>query len=504
MTPLSVIVTVLAYIAVLFIVAYWSGRKTDNAGFFTGNRKTPWFIAAFAMVGAAISGVTFISVPGSVAADGFSYMQMVLGFFVGYLIIAFVLIPLFYRMNVVSLYEYLDTRFGVMSHKTGAWFFFISKMLGAALRAYVVCAVLQLLVFDQYNLPFVWNMIIMMLLVWLYTKQGGVKSIVWTDTLKTVCLIGSVVLCIVFIMKDMGLSFSSMTSQIADHEYSKMFFFDDVDDSRYFWKKFLAGIFMVIAMTGLDQDMMQRTLSCKNPKDSQKNLIISILMQMVVIFLFLVLGVLLFIFLSRENIVTGTESLFPMVDASGTPVIDKSDQVFSFIAVNGGFPAIVGILFVLGLISSTYSAAGSALTALTTSYTVDILEGTKKYDDQKLTKVRKRVHIGMTVIMGLAILVFNRWGNDSVINLVYSVASYTYGPILGMFAFGILFKAKVNDRYMPLVAIIAPILSFVIQKFAPVIFNGYQIGFELLIINALLTMIGMAMLIRKKESPQTV
>lgn len=499
MSPLSVIITVLAYIAVLFIVAYWSGRKADNAGFFTGNRRTPWFVAAFAMVGAAISGVTFISVPGSVAADGFSYMQMVLGFFVGYLIIAFVLIPLFYRMNVVSLYEYLDTRFGVLSHKTGAWFFFISKMLGAALRAYVVCAVLQLLVFDHYNLPFVLNMVITMLLVWLYTQQGGVKSIVWTDTLKTFCLIGSVVLCIVFIMRDMNLSFADMTSQIAGHDYSKMFFFGDVSDSHYFWKKFFAGVFMVIAMTGLDQDMMQRTLSCKSPKDSQKNMMISILMQMVVIFLFLVLGVLLFIFLARENIAAGAESLFPMYSEGGEALIDKSDQVFSFVAVNGGFPAIVGVLFVLGLISSTYSAAGSALTALTTSYTVDILEGTKRYDDKKLTSVRKRVHVVMAVLMGLAILAFNSWGNDSVINLVYGVASYTYGPILGMFAFGILFKAQVNDRFMPVVAIAAPVLSFIIQKFAPVWFNGYQIGFELLIINAVITMIGMALLIRRRK-----
>ena len=499
MSPISVIITVLAYIAVLFLVAWWSGRKADNASFFTGARKTPWYIAAFAMVGAAISGVTFISVPGSVAADGFSYMQMVLGFFVGNLIIAFVLIPLFYKMNVVSLYEYLDTRFGVLSHKTGAWFFFISKMLGAALRAYVVCAVLQLLVFDQYNLPFVLNAAIMMLLVWLYTRQGGVKSIVWTDTLKTFCLIGSVVLCIVFVMRDLGLSVGEMTAQVAGHDYSKMFFFDNVSDSRYFWKKFVAGIFMVIAMTGLDQDMMQRTLSCKDYKDSQKNLIVSILMQLVVIFLFLVLGVLLFMFLSRENVAAGAEGLFPMFNEAGQAVINKSDQVFSFVAVNGGFPAIVGILFVLGLISSTYSAAGSAMTALTTSFTVDILEGQKRYDDQKLTKVRQTVHVAMAVIMGVAILVFDKWGNDSVINLVYSVASYTYGPILGMFAFGIMCKKQVNDKFMPVVAIIAPVLSFVIQKYAPVWFNGYQIGFELLIINAAITMIGMALLIRRDK-----
>jgi hypothetical protein len=245
--------------------------------------------------------------------------------------------------------------------------------------------------------------------------------------------------------------------------------------------------------------MMQRTLSCKDYKDSQKNLIVSILMQLVVIFLFLVLGVLLFMFLSRENVAAGAEGLFPMFNEAGQAVINKSDQVFSFVAVNGGFPAIVGVLFVLGLISSTYSAAGSAMTALTTSFTVDILEGQKRYDDQKLTKVRQTVHVAMAVIMGIAILVFDKWGNDSVINLVYSVASYTYGPILGMFAFGIMCKKQVNDKFMPIVAIVAPVLSFVIQKYAPVWFNGYQIGFELLIINAAITMIGMALLIRRDK-----
>ena len=373
MTPAAVILTVAVYIAVLFVVAYLSGRKADNAGFFTGNRRTPWYMAALAMIGAAISGVTFISVPGSVAADSFSYMQMVLGFTVGQMVVAFVLIPLFYKMKVVSLYEYLDDRFGVGSHRTGAWFFFISKSLGAALRVYVVCAVMQLLVFDHYGLPFWVNMAVTMFFVWLYTQQGGVKSLIWTDTLKTVCLVGSVVLCIVFIVRELGLTFPAALEAVRQSPYSQVFFFDDPRSAHYFWKMFWAGVFTLIAMTGLDQDMMQRNLSCASPRDSQKNIVLTALSQMVVIYLFLMLGVFLYLYM----------------DANALSMPEKSDQVFSLVAVGGGLPAAVGILFVVGLISSTYSAAGSALTALTTSFTVDILEGTRRYDERRLTRVRR-------------------------------------------------------------------------------------------------------------------
>ena len=320
MTPAAVILTVAVYIAVLFVVAYLSGRKADNAGFFTGNRRTPWYMAALAMIGAAISGVTFISVPGSVAADSFSYMQMVLGFTVGQMVVAFVLIPLFYKMKVVSLYEYLDDRFGVGSHRTGAWFFFISKSLGAALRVYVVCAVMQLLVFDHYGLPFWVNMAVTMFFVWLYTQQGGVKSLIWTDTLKTVCLVGSVVLCIVFIVRELGLTFPAALEAVRQSPYSQVFFFDDPRSAHYFWKMFWAGVFTLIAMTGLDQDMMQRNLSCASPRDSQKNIVLTALSQMVVIYLFLMLGVFLYLYM----------------DANALSMPEKSDQVFSLVAVGGG------------------------------------------------------------------------------------------------------------------------------------------------------------------------
>ena len=482
MTPAAVIAAVLGYIAVLFVVAWVSGRRADNAGFFTGNRRTPWYMAAFAMIGAAMSGVTFISVPGSVAVDSFSYMQMVAGFTVGQLVVAFVLIPTFYRLRVVSLYEYLDDRFGVASHRTGAWFFFISKMLGAALRVYVVCAVMQLLIFSHYGIPFWTNALITMLFVWLYTQQGGVKSLIWTDTLKTLCLVASLVLSIVFIMRGLGLSFSDTVREVSASPMSRIFFFDDPASDRYFWKMFAAGIVLLVAMTGLDQDMMQRNLSCATPRDSQKNIVLTAVSQIFVILLFLVLGVLLYLYMERSGL---------------TPPA-KSDQVFSLVAVDGGLPIVVGILFVVGLISSTYSAAGSALTALTTSFTVDILEGTKRYGEERLTRLRKGVHVLMALGMAAVILAFEYWADDSVINLVYKVAGYTYGPILGMFAFGMFTRRKVRDRWIPLVAVAAPVLSALVQWWAREAWD-YRIGFELLIYNAAFTMIGMSLLVERDE-----
>lgn len=481
MSPVAVILTVVSYIVVLFAVAAVSGRRAGNAAFFTGDRQTAWYMAAFAMIGAAMSGVTFISVPGSVAQDSFSYMQMVLGFTVGQLVVAFVLIPLFYRLRVVSLYQYLEDRFGVASHRTGAWFFFISKMLGAALRVYVVCAVMQLLVFGHYGLPFWANAVVTMGLVWLYTQQGGVKSLIWTDSLKTLCLVASLVLSIVFIMRALGMSLPEMTHEVAASPYSRIFFFDDPSSDRYFWKMFFAGIVLLVAMTGLDQDMMQRNLSCRSPRDSQKNIVLTAVSQLFVIFLFLVLGVLLYIYLDR----------------SGMSMPGKSDQVFSLVAVEGGLPVAVGILFVVGLIASTYSAAGSALTALTTSFTYDILNGAKR-DDGHLTRLRRGVHVAMALIMALVILGFEAFGNDSVINLVYKVASYTYGPILGMFLFGMFTRLQVRDRWMPLAAVLAPVLSALLQGFLSRC-CGYRIGFELLIYNALFTMLGMFILVKRYE-----
>ncbi|MDE7069336.1 MAG: sodium:solute symporter [Alistipes sp.] len=475
MTPGAVLLTVLGYIAVLFVVAGIAGRRVSNRAFFTGNRENPWYVAALAMVGAAMSGVTFVSVPGSVAADSFSYMQMVFGFTAGQLVIAFVLIPLFYRLQVVSLYEYLDRRFGVTSHRTGAWFFFVSKMLAAALKIFAVCTVLQALVFGPFGLPFAVNAGAMVFLVWLYTRRGGVRSVVWTDILHTLCLVAAIVLSIVFLMRGLGIALPEIGERVASDSMSRVFFFDDAASPRYFWKMFFGGLFTLVAMTGLDQDMMQRNLSCRSARDAQINIVITAFSQMVVILLFLVLGVLLYLYAGQCRI----------------PLPEKSDQLFAVVAVRGGLPLIVGIMFVVGLISSTYSSAGAALTALTTSFTVDMLRGPSRWDDRRLTRVRQWVHVAMAAVLAVVVLLFGRFGNDSVINLIFKVAGYTYGPILGMFAFGILTRRRVRDAWVPWIAVAAPLLSIALQRWAAERF-GYHIGFELIAYNALFTMIGMA------------
>lgn len=481
MSPTFILLIILLYFAVLFGVSYISGRKADNAGFFTGNRKSPWYVVAFATIGAAISGVTFVSVPGMVATSGFSYLQMVLGFAVGQLIIAFVLIPLFYRMNLVSIYEYLENRFGVTTYKLGAWFFFVSKMLGASIRLFIVCVVLQLLVFDPLGLPFVLNLFFTVGIVWLYTFRGGVKSLIWTDSLKTFSLIVTVGLCIFYIARNLD---GSLWSIMAGTEMSKIFFFDDVNDKRFFFKQFLAGVFTVIALTGLDQDLMQKTLSCKNTRDSQKNMITGGILQVFVNLLFLMLGVLLYTYAANNQIV----------------LPEKGDEVFPFLATQGYFPVIVSVLFVVGLISAAYAAAGSALTALTTSFMVDILGATKKKSEKEVSSTRMKVHIAMAVVMAVVIFVINILNNTSVIDTVYKLASYTYGPLLGIFVFGIFIKKQVRDRYVPWVAIASPVLTLMFDLNSKVWFNGYQFSHERLILNALFTFLGLCLLIRKHKS----
>lgn len=481
-TPWIILATIAFYFLLLFVISWITGRKADNAGFFTGNRKSPWYLVAIAMIGAPISGVTFISVPGAVAANGYSYMQMVLGFFVGALLVSLVLIPMFYRMNLVSIYGYLENRFGLASYRTGAWFFFISKMLGASVRFFVVCVVLQSLVFDSFDIPFSVNVILTVALIWLYSYQGGVKSLIWTDSLKTICLVGSLICCVVVIAGRLDMGIADLPGAVIADKTSQIFFFDNPSDAHYFWKQFLAGVFMLVAMTGLDQDLMQRTMSCKNFRDSQKNMIVANFMQIFVIGLFLVLGTLLYMYAGRNGIHT-----------------EKPDALFGAIAWSDGFPIIIGILFILGLIAASYSAAGSALTAMTTSFTVDILQADKKKDDAHLTSTRKKVHVAMSVLMIVTIIVFNALNNDSAINAVYSLASYTYGPILGMFVFGMACKKPVNDKLVPVVCIAAPLISLVLQKNSEAWFNGYQIGFELLLINAALTVAGLAFLIKRNK-----
>ena len=484
MNPSIILITVVAYFILLFGISWFAGRKADNQGFFVGNRKSKWGIVAIATMGSFISGVTFVSVPGMVGVKNFSYLQMVMGFVVGQFIIAFVLVPLFYRMHLVSVYQYLENRFGIKSYKTGAWFFFISKMLGASVRLFLVCLTLQLLVFEPLHLPFILNVVLTVFLVWLYTFRGGVKSIIWTDVLKSLCLILSVALSIYFIANQLDMNFTQMIKSISDSDMSQVFFFDDANDKRFFWKQFLAGVFTMIATTGLDQDMMQRNLSCQNYRDSQKNMMVSIVAQFFINLLFLMLGVLLYEFAARVGI-----------DATG-------DSLFPAVATSSFLPLIVGILFIVGLFSSAYSAAGSALTALTTSFTIDILAADKKIEagnvDNYVARVRKHVHIAMAILMGIVIFVFGLFNNSSVVDAVYVLASYTYGPILGLFAFGILMKKKVRDHYVPLVAILSPILCFILSSNSETLFGGYQFSYELLIFNALFTFLGLCMLIKKR------
>ena len=481
MNPLTILIVIACYFALLFFISYIAGRKADNAGFFSGNRSSNWLLVAMSTIGAAISGVTFVSVPGMVATSGWAYMQMVLGFTVGQIVIAYVLIPLYYKFNLTSIYQYLQQRFGMSTYKSGAWLFFVSKMLGASVRLFVVGEVLQLLVFGPLGVPFWVNAIFTVLIVYLCTFKGGVKSLIWTDLLKTCCLILSVALCIYFVLRA-GVNIDGWTSS----HMTRTFFFDNPKEGTYFWKQFLAGIFLVIATTGLDQDLMQRTLSCKNPRESQKNLIVGALMQIVVIGLFLFLGFLLYSYAYQMGVA--------LVNAEGTPL--KGDDVFPFLATGNYFPVIVGILFIIGFIAAAYSAAGSALTALTTSFTVDILN---KENDSNLTKVRTLVHIGMAVLMVVCIYVIHMLNNDSVIQTVYKVASYTYGPLLGMFCFGIFTKRQVRDRWIPIAVILAPVITWVIDVNSAVWFNGYVFSHERLILNALLTFVGMVCLIKRNK-----
>ena len=479
MNPLTILFVIAGYFALLFFISYLAGRKADNAGFFSGNRSSNWLLVAMSTIGAAISGVTFVSVPGMVATSGWAYMQMVLGFTVGQFLIAYVLIPLYYKFNLTSIYQYLQQRFGMSTYKSGAWLFFVSKMLGASVRLFVVSEVLQLLVFDKLAIPvpFWVNAIITVLIVYLCTFKGGVKSLIWTDLLKTCCLILSVALSIYFVLRA-GVNIDGWSSS----DMTRVFFFDDPKEGTYFWKQFLAGIFLVIATTGLDQDLMQRTLSCKNPRESQKNIIVGALMQIVVIGLFLFLGYLLYTYAAQ----TGVAEVAQL----------KGDDVFPFLATGNYFPVIVGVLFIIGFIAAAYSAAGGALTALTTSFTVDILN---KENDAKLTKVRTLVHIGMAILMAICIYVIHLLNDDSVIQTVYKVASYTYGPLLGMFCFGIFTKKQVRDRWIPLVVVLAPVITWVIDVNSVAWFNGYVFSHERLILNALLTFVGMICLIKKSN-----
>ena len=439
-----------------------------------------------------MSGVTFVSVPGMVGTSGWGYMQMVLGFTVGQLVLAYGLVPLYYKHNLTSIYQYLQQRLGMHSYRTGAWFFFISKMLGASVRLFIVTEVLQLLVFAPLGVPYWANALFAVGIAYLCTFRGGVKSLVWTDLLKTICMVGSVGLCIWFILRALPEGFVTATDSMVrlptcrDNTSDRtsllprMFYFDDPKDGNYFWKQFVAGIVLLIGTTGIDQDMMQRTLSCRNYHDSQKNILLGAGMQVVVIGLFLFLGYLLYAYADTMQIALPT----------------NPDDVFPYLATGGYFPMIVGVLFIIGFIASAYSSACGALTALTTSFSVDIvgnLKISKSYNKLGI------VHFCMAAVMAGCIMVIHLLNNDSVIQTVFLVASYTYGPLLGMFAFGMLTKWQVRDRWIPLIAIVAPVITYIIDIHSAVWFNGYVFSHERLLLNAVLTFVGMMAIIRNKN-----
>ena len=485
MNSFLILILLLSYFLVLILISYLTSKNDSNQDFFKAGKQSPWYLVAFGMIGASLSGVTFISVPGWVEASQFSYFQVVLGYMVGYFVVAFVLLPVYYKLNLTSIYEYLFHRFGFVSHKTGAFFFFVSRVLGAAFRLYLVAIVLQQFIFDEWNVPFEITVIISILLIWIYTFRGGIKTIVWTDTLQTVFMITAVILSIYFITESLDWTFSEFLVSEELKAYSTIFNTDSILDKGYFLKSFFGGVFITICMTGLDQDMMQKNLSCKSLKDAQKNMLSFSIVLTLVTFLFLLLGALLFIYAKRNNIE------IPLLD--GQP---KTDLLFPEIALNSGLGITLGITFILGLIAAAYSSADSALTSLTTSFCVDILDMTGK-SEKAQKSIRKKTHIGMSLLLVLVIISFKYILNSNVIDSLLTVAGYTYGPLLGLFAFGIFTDYKIKDKFVWIVALASVTMVFMLGKIPADDLGGYVIGYELLPINGLLTFIGLILIRRK-------
>jgi SSS family transporter len=479
MTPLLVFGIILGYFLLLMAISHFTSQKADNSTFFTANRKSPWFLVAFGMVGASLSGVTFISVPGEVGNSGWTYLQFVMGNMVGYAVIAFVLIPLFYRLRLVSIYQYLQDRFGQNSYHTGSGFFLISQTIGASFRLFLAALVLQIAFFDAFGIPFYVTVFVTITLIWLYTFRGGIKTIVWTDTLQTTFLLLAVLISIYMIMDQMNLGAGEVVKVISNSEMSTVFDWNWRSD-RNFFKTFLAGIFITIAMNGLDQNVMQKNLTIEKTSDAQKNIFWFSLTFFFSTVLFLALGVLLYKFALDQ----------------GLEIPQSTDDLYPMLALNH-FGVLAGIVFLLGIVAAAFSSADSALTALTTSFCVDILNIPKrKQESQK--KTRLLVHIGFTLLMFCVIVAFNEVNDSSVVNSVFKVAGFTYGPLLGLFTFGLLSKVKVKDKFVPLVCIAAPIISVILDINSTVWFNGYKFGFEILLVNATITCLGL-FLLRKRH-----
>ena len=494
MSPLIVFTVIAAYFSLLIFISYLTSRKANTATFFTANRQSPWYLVAFGMIGASLSGVTFISVPGEVGNSNFHYFQMVIGYLLGYFVIATVLMPIYYRLNLISIYTYLEKRFGFASYKTGAAFFLLSRVIGASFRLFLVATVLQMAFFNSFGIPFWSTVVVTILLIWLYTFRAGIKTIVWTDTLQTTFMLLAVVISIYLIGDEMNLSFSGLAAEIQSSQFSKVFEWDWQPKLNFF-KQFFAGAFMAIVMTGLDQDMMQKNLTCRNLKDAQKNMFWFSIILVPVNLLFLSLGALLYSYFASTGLSFSGEEVFGFMQETGR--FAHTDKLYPELAINH-FGLAAGVTFLLGIIAAAFSSADSALTSLTTSFTVDIL-GIDVNKESKDTRKNKRyIHLGFSALIFLVILIFNSITDKSVINQVFTAAGYTYGPLLGLYAFGLFTKMQVKDKFVPIIAIISPVLTYFVNYFSEELLGGYQFGFELLLVNGLFMFIGLLLVSKKK------
>ncbi len=473
MSPYLVLTVMVIYFAALITISIITSKGATTDTFFTANRQSPWYLVAFGMIGASLSGITFVSVPGNVGKTNFAYFQVVLGYIIGYTVIMTVLMPLYYRLNLVSIYTYLEQRFDRWSYKTGAFFFLVSRTIGSSLRLCLSATVLQLFLFDAWNIPFYITVIITIFLIWVYTFKGGIKTIVWTDTFQTVFLVSSVIVCVYLISERLGLSLGEMINTVYANDLSRVFYFDDPNSTLFFPKQFFGGALIAIAMTGLDQDLMQKNLTCRNLKEAQKNMFWLTASLVAVNLLFLTLGALLYLYSS----------------ANGIALPASSDELFPRLAL-GEFGVIAGVFFLLGIIASSYASADSALAALTTSFCIDFLNFKDKPESIK-RRQKNLVHIGFSVLFLIIILIFKELNQRALIDAVLTAAGYTYGPLLGLFTFGLLTKRVVRDKLVPLVCVLSPIISYIISANSVEWMGGYNFSYELYAVNAALTMIGL-------------
>ncbi len=487
MSPHLILGIFLAYTAVLFLVTWITARKADSQSFFIGNRVSPWFVVAYGMIGASLSGVTFMSVPGWVTDTQFSYMVVVFGYLVGYFVIALVLLPLYYRLRLTSIYTYLEKRFGFWSYKTGAGFFILSRTLGASLRMFLVINVLQLFVFDTWNIPFWVNAMIFIILIILYTFKGGIRTIIWTDTLQTTFMLLAVILSIIYISKDLHTSVGKLFANIWQSDMSRMFI-TDWHHERYFLKQFFSGMFITITMTGLDQEMMQKNLSCRNIKEAQKNMFTFSGILVFVNFLFLVLGAFLVFYAANKGIKVG-----------------MSDELFPTIAFKYMSP-FAGIVFMIGLISAAFPSADGALTSLTTSVSIDFLglDKRKNLTEKQATRIRYFVHLSIATLFFISVMIFSLVNDKAIIDKIFTIAGYTYGPLLGLYTFGLFTRRKANDRLTPFIAILSPVICYLLSEYSVQLFNGYKFGFELILLNGFLTFMGLLIFSKRDDAHQSL